>query len=140
MEQSHFRTVLSMVRKLYGNTLAVEFGPMSLKTVREQMVAKGWSRLYLNQQTMRVKRIFRWAVENELLPGGIYHALQAVPGLKRGRSRAKESTPVRPVPQELIDAVKPFVSRQVWAMIQLQLLTGARSGEMPWLHRSQAGR
>ena len=29
-----------------------------------------------------------------------------------------------------IDAIKPFVSRQVWALVQLQLLTGARAGEL----------
>ena len=37
---------------------------------------------------------------------------------------------VKPVPMALVDAVRPFVSRQVWAMIQLQLLTGMRSGEV----------
>jgi integrase len=31
---------------------------------------------------------------------------------------------------EFVEAVRPFVSRQVWAMIQLQLLTGARPGEV----------
>jgi len=31
---------------------------------------------------------------------------------------------------EMVEAVQPFVSRQVWAMIQLQLLTGARAGEL----------
>lgn len=37
---------------------------------------------------------------------------------------------MRPVPQELVDAVRPFVSRQVWAMIELQLLMAARPGEI----------
>jgi len=34
------------------------------------------------------------------------------------------------VPEAHIDAVQPFVSRQVWALIRLQLLTGARAGEL----------
>src|SRR4051794_34532536 len=29
-----------------------------------------------------------------------------------------------------VEAIQPHISRQVWAMIQLQLLTGARSGEI----------
>ncbi len=29
-----------------------------------------------------------------------------------------------------IDAIEPFVSAQVWALIQLQLLTGGRSGRV----------
>jgi transposase len=32
------------------------------------------------------------------------------------------------VPRAQIDAVKPHVSRQVWQIIQLQILTGARAG------------
>ena len=31
---------------------------------------------------------------------------------------------------ELVKAIEPFVSRQVWAMIRLQVLTGARAGEL----------
>ena len=38
----------------------------------------------------------------------------------------RETKRVQPVEQEQIDAVKSFVSRQVWALIQLQLLNGAR--------------
>jgi integrase len=56
--------------------------------------------------------------------------LQAVGGLKAGRSEAKESTPVQPVDNSLVEAVRPFVSRQVWTMIELQRLTGMRSGEV----------
>jgi integrase len=53
-----------------------------------------------------------------------------VDGLRRGRTEARESEPVRPVADALVDAVRPFVSRQVWAMIELQRLTGARPGEV----------
>jgi len=74
--------------------------------------------------------MFKWAVGDELVPGHVLHALQAVPGLRKGRGDAREPEPVKPVSMELIEAVEPYVSRQVWAMIQLQLLTGARSGEL----------
>jgi hypothetical protein len=36
---------------------------------------------------------------------------------------------VRPVPEAFVDAVKPFVSRQVWAMIELQRRAGMRPTE-----------
>jgi integrase len=54
----------------------------------------------------------------------------AVPGLKRGRCEARESEPVKPVPQEYVNAIEPFVNRQVWSIIQLQLLTAARPSEI----------
>lgn len=56
--------------------------------------------------------------------------VRTVPGLRRGRTDAPETRPVLPVPQEHIEALAPHVSREVWALIRLQLLTGARSGEL----------
>jgi hypothetical protein len=37
---------------------------------------------------------------------------------------------VTPVPDENVDAVRPFVGRQVGAMIEHQRLTGMRPGEV----------
>jgi len=51
-------------------------------------------------------------------------------GLKFGRCGAPDRPPIQPVPEELIEPVKRHVSRQVAAMIELQLLTGARPGEV----------
>ena len=78
----------------------------------------------------RIKRLFRWATENELVPPSIYHGLLAVRGLQRGRTEAREAAPVAPAPEFLINACRSFVSRQVEALIDLQLLTGARPGEL----------
>ena len=68
-----------------------------------------------------------------------YHRLVAewlATGLRRGRTAAKEPEPVRPVPDQHIEAVRPHASRQVWALVRLQLLTGARGGETsPNRHR-----
>jgi integrase len=76
------------------------------------------------------KRLIKWAVENELVPADRYHALQAVTGLKAGRTTAREMPPVKPVPDMFVTAVLPHVSSQVAAMIKLQLLTGMRPGEV----------
>jgi len=50
--------------------------------------------------------------------------------LKYGRCGAPDNPPVQPVPEDLINPVKQHVSRQVAAMIDLQLLTRARPGEI----------
>lgn len=65
-----------------------------------------------------------------MIPVSVYQGLATVQGLKAGRSAAIESPRVQPVPQEAIDAVFPYVSDQVRAMIQIQLLTAARPGEV----------
>jgi integrase len=59
----------------------------------------------------------------------VFHALEAVRGLQRGRCDAQETEPVRPVPEELIHGIEPFVSKPVWALIQVQLRTGCRPDE-----------
>lgn len=55
--------------------------------------------------------------------------------LKRGRSAARENPKIGPAPQALLDAVLPNLSRPVGAIVDLQLLTGARAGELLQLRR-----
>ena len=129
-EPATLRMALRPLRQLYGNTPAGDFGPLALKAVRQCMIDCKWCRGTVNNMVMRVKMLFRWATENELVPAGVHTALVAVAGLKRGRCDARESEPIRPVPAAHIDAVRPHVARQVWALIELQLLTGARAGEL----------
>jgi integrase len=61
--------------------------------------------------------------------------LSTVEGLRKGRSKAKEPRKILPIPQAHIEAIRPHVSRQVWSLVQLQLLTGARPGELLDLRR-----
>src|SRR5579871_6261706 len=72
----------------------------------------------------------------KLVPAAVFGELLAVEGHTCGRSKARESDPVKPVPQEDIDAVLPLVSRHVSAMIRLQLLTLARPGEVCTMRRA----
>jgi len=134
-ELGAFWYALKPLIDLFAEMPVSEFGPRALKSVRQRMIEYDWCRGYINKQVVRIKGVFRWGAENELIPGPVYHALQAVTGLKKGRCGARENPPVKPVPRERIDAIEPFVSRQVWAIVQLQLLTGARAGELVGLRR-----
>jgi integrase len=129
-ELDNFRDALRPLRRLYGGTPARDFGPKALKAVRETMINSGLCRRTINRRIGRIVYTFKWALENELVPAGIYQALKSVQGLRRGRSAAREKPPIRPVPATSIDAIRPFVARQVWAMVQLQRLTGARPSEV----------
>ena len=75
-----------------------------------------------------IVRMFKWAVAEEKVAPEVHLALKAVEGVRRGQAR--ETEPVKPVADALVDAIKPHVSRQIWAMIELQRLTGARPGEI----------
>ena len=52
------------------------------------------------------------------------------PGIPRGRGLAKESDPIKPVEVENVEATLPHMPTPVAAMVQLQLLTGMRPGEV----------
>jgi integrase len=129
-ELENIRDAVRPVKEIFALTPAAKFGPRALRTVRQKMVNAGLCRRNINCRVGRIKRVFRWAASEELIAGEVYHALLSVEGLRRGRCEAKESQPVRPVPEPHVDAIKPFVNRQVWAMIELQRLTGARPGEI----------
>ncbi|MGA2443407.1 MAG: hypothetical protein ABSH08_20840 [Tepidisphaeraceae bacterium] len=121
---------LRPVVRLYAKTPAVEFGPLRLKAVRESMIAAGRVRSNINHHISRIKSVFKWAAENELIPASVFHGLMAVKGLQAGRCGAVESEPVKPVPIEHVEAIIPHVSPQVGARIRLQLLTAMRPEEM----------
>lgn len=145
------RSALKIVRQLYGHTLAAEFGPLALRTVQAAMVKADWARSHVNAQVGRIRRMIKWGVAHELLPSSALHALQAVEGLRYGKCDARETEPIKPVPAPFVDAVLPFLSPRVRVMVELQSLTGMRSGEVVqmrtadidttaqlWVYRPQA--
>jgi hypothetical protein len=97
------RDALRIVKSLFGRTPAAEFGPKRLKAVRQKMLEKGWCRGYVNHQVDRVRRVFKWAVAEEMFPGEVVHALEAVSGVRRGAPvtlAPTRTTPRRPASDE----------------------------------------
>lgn len=129
-EAEDIRLSLRPLSALYGSTPAAGFGARAFKLVRDEMVRAGLCRRIVNQRAGRVRRAFRWAAAEELVPAAVYHAVQAVESLRPGRSAAPESEPVRPVDPAHVDATLPFLTRPVAAMVRLQLLSGCRPGEV----------
>ena len=129
-EPVNIRLAVRPLRELYGHTLARDLGPLRLKIVRQAYIDSGLCRSEINKRVRHILRAFKWAVGEELVPPSLHHGLTAVPGLRRGRSNVRESEPVKPVPDAYVDAVRPHVARQVWAMVELQRLSGMRPGEV----------
>lgn len=139
-EVSEYRLTLRAVNHRYGNTPAAQFGALALKAVRQLMI-EGYShakhnnqpalaRGVINKRIARIKHMFKWAVSNELVPPSVYHGLQSVEGLRRGRSTARETDPVKPVPRAIVEQTLPILRPTVADMVRLQLETGMRSGEL----------
>lgn len=114
---------------LYGPTPAAEFGPLALAAVRAEMVRRGWCRTLVNRRVERVKRVFKWAAAQELVPVAVHAALATVAGLRKGRSNARESRPVEPVDPGHYEATLVHLHRHAVAILELMRWTGMRPGE-----------
>ena len=128
-EVSNIKDAIRPLSGLYRDAKVREFGPVKLKAVREAMESAGLSRKVVNARVNRIRRVFRWALENELVEPTILQSLQAVAPPKKGRSASRETPDVKPVPEEHIAAVLGNVTLPVRAMIEIQKLTGIRPGE-----------
>jgi integrase len=164
-EVASVKLVLRFVRRLYGSTAAEAFSPKKLKAVRQAMVEHeiardvkqldpatgevekirkvyrhGMSRRCINKMISRIKRMYAWAVEEELIRVEVHAALLRVRGLKRGKSEAREAAKIRPVSQSDIDAVLPLVPEVVGVMIRFQHLCGGRPQDVVQLRGTEIDR
>ena len=129
-EQHGIRSALRPLKHLYSKQLVVEFGPMSLKAVRQKMIDTGMSRGTINQNVGRIKRMFRWAASEELIPADVCQSLSTVTGLRKDESQARETSPILPVDDETVEQTLPHLPEIVADMVRLQRLTGMRPGEV----------
>ena len=129
-EKEFDNTVYSFkpLRKLYGHMSAEHFGPKSLKLVRQAMIDDGFTRKVINQRIGRIKRLFKFAVAEELTPPSVYQALLVVDGLRAGETEARETGPILPVADEQIESLMPFLSSVIATMVKIQRRTGMRPG------------
>jgi integrase len=139
-EVDGFVRALRPLNHLYGPTLAKDFGPIALKAVRDLMIhgydhpkyghQPALARSVINQRIKRIRRMFRWGVEHELVSATVLHALQAVPGLKLGRTEARETEPVKPVSRAVVEDTLTLLRPMQADMVRLQLESGMRPGEL----------
>lgn len=124
------KVALRVLCQVYGRTYAAEFGPLSLIALQSKMVELDMSRRYINDNIDRIRRVFKWAVAQELVPVTVHQALTAVAGLRRGRTAARENDPVLPVSDAVVNATLPFLGPMVADMVRIQRLTGCRPDEV----------
>ncbi|MCE9567341.1 MAG: tyrosine-type recombinase/integrase [Planctomycetes bacterium] len=130
------RIVVRALRTLYGDTIVSEFGPLCVKAARQKWVNEKRSRTECNRRVALVKRIFKWAVAEELVPPAVHQAIAAVTGLQKGRTTAHETEPVGPVDDAVVDAtVACLQNRHVRGLVEFQRLTGCRPGEACMIRR-----
>ena len=124
------RVALRYLRDCYGHTPVADFGPLALEALQLRMVGDDLSRSTVNEQIACIRRAFRWGVAKQLVPGAVLQALQALPGLRKARTPAREPEPVGPVSDEVVEATLPHMPAVVADMVRLQRWTGCRPVEV----------
>jgi hypothetical protein len=155
-EQHVIRVPLRYVRQLFGNSPAKDFGPSALKQVRQKLIdhpitrkvkardpetgkvqwerkllQKGLARRTVNKLIARVKRMFGWAVAEELLPASVHDALLRVEGLRRSKGQRREKPRVKPVAADMVKATLPYLPPIVRAMVEVPALALAGEVDQP---------
>jgi len=120
------RLSVAPVVQFYGQRPVSEFGPLSLKFIRDKMIESNFTRTHINKRVLIIRQAFRWGVENELVGADVLHALQAVPGLKAGRTVARDNPPVEPVADAIVEKTLPHLPPIVADMVRIQRLIGGR--------------
>jgi len=124
------RTVLRDLNAIYSRLPAQQFSPKKLMAVREVWVQRRLTVKTCNGYAAEIKRAFKWLGAHEVVSASVWEDLKSVTGLRRGRGEARDTDPVEPVSIEAVNAIEAHVSPQVWALVRLQLLTGARPSEL----------
>ena len=129
-ETPNIRIALRFLRQWYGKSPAAEFGPLALQALRKRMIDANHSRNYVNSQVNRIKRMFKWAVAEGLVPPSVAQGLAAVVGLRLGRGGARETAPVLPVEDSIVEKTLPYMTTIVADMVRVQRLSGIRPAEV----------
>jgi len=120
------KPTLRILRETYGRTFVADFRPVAIESLQTRMIGLGHSRMYVNQSISKLKRIFRWGVTKEMVRIEVLQRIQTVPCLKKGRTEARETLPVQPVDDAIVEATLERLPRVVADMVRLQRLTGGR--------------
>lgn len=126
-EYGVMKVVVAVLKEVAGETYVRDFGPLMLKKVRKAMVKKKWTRTSINKHVNRIRRIFKWGVENEIVDGAVLYRLRHVQPLRADEPGVVEREPVGPVDPQLVKETLPLVNPVVRSMIELQSITGMRS-------------
>ena len=97
----------------------------------------GLSRRTINDRMARIKRLFRWGVEQGIVPGATWHELSAFRGLPKGRSGVRDNAPVEAVTWAQVEATLAHLVPTFVDLVRLQWWSGVRPGEALALTRRQ---
>lgn len=152
-QHARYAVALRVLVRVCGQVPAAEFDDVRLEAVRLAMLTgswltetdraklkgrlrhAGWCRTNAARHVARIKTVWRWAERRKLVPPGSWGNLRALLPLSGNLPGVRESPRRRATSRADLDAVLPHVQRNrrhrpAAAMLELQHITGMRSGEV----------
>lgn len=131
-ERHRIGVALAAVLELHGPQPAASFRAKALREVRGKLLYEGKklrSRRYINKLVRSIQTAWRWLATEELVPAEAAASVGLVRALRPGDG-GREREPVLPPDPADIAATLAQCPALVADMLRVQLLTGARPGEV----------
>ena len=148
-ESSSCACAVRMFREMFGSRPLGELVHTDMLAVRDALVRSGLARVTVNRYIgIITNRMMPWALDEGLVRAQVKAELSQVRPLKRNRSEARETAPIRPVGAEAIKAAQACMMPNTADMVEVHRLTGMRPAELcsmrwqdidtsatPWIYR-----
>jgi integrase len=112
---------------------AADFSRRHFHEIRDGLIQRRKARGTINNRMTRIKKIFTWAADRELIPFEAAARIKSIPNLKAGEQGVRERPAIKPVDQETVEKTLSFLTPNIQSFVRLLRLTGARCGELSQL-------
>ncbi len=138
------RQAMRDLTDMWGGIPISELTGLHVRSVREAQVNKrkkcdpdkpAMGLYTVNYRIKTVKRMVAYAVSMNLCPPDVKIKVDSVENLVQGRCAAPPPKKVTPVPEADIRRTRKHLNRSLQALIDLQLASGCRAGELVGLRR-----
>lgn len=117
------------LRELYGRRPVEALTHPDMLRLRDRLVQRGLARSTINSILSGVRGIFKWALDEALISAQCKAELTQVANLKAFRSPARETEPIRAVPDDDIDRTCAALPESLADLVRVHRLTGMRPAE-----------
>lgn len=129
-EAAQVRIGVRLFREMYGRAAVAEMQHLDVIRWRDAMERSGICRTTVNKRLGILRRMLAWALDEGLVTASQKAELSQAQTLKRGRCLAKESAPVRPVDDAVIEKTAAAMMPSTADMVRVHRLTGMRPEEV----------
>ena len=127
---SSIKTAVEILLQHFTGQAVDSLDSLSFLFLQDQFVAHGVSRKYCNTLMCHIRAMLKWGILRKLVPHQVYVEAKFVPGLKKGKTKARENLPVQDVPDEVVNRTLPHLLPTLRDMVQVQLLASMRPSEV----------